>query len=540
MNLQSSTLKADESGEPLHVQQARQIRAYREAWKAAGHDHEPRVSVSRSILPVTSDRDRAYFGRGGDSDQIGIIDNMRALFGRTYAAEPDVLADQLRADEAIAEADTLLLTVPNQLGVAYNAHLGRQAEGGGRHDRSGGLEVDGGRAGLPYGHTYGLRQLRGETVPMTAEQEATLAALTGEAEELTEDQDRRMGEIEASVDALNDRPVRFDPADVAIAGAFASIDRSGRLQVERGFVRPEDERPVEPEPATLASEEAAASPLPEVGDGGEAGPVAAPVVEPEEEDGLKPLSDRLMSELTAHRTLGLRHALGQRPDVAFLAALHVLTLKAFYTYPSGSCLELDHKSVSFSAQAPGLNDSRAAEAVRGRHDGWVKALPKESADLWDALQDWDGDSRASLFAHVVSLSVNAVEETWNRRPRAVEHAGRLAQAVDLDMVAQGWAPTVDKYLGRVTKARILQAVAEANGQRDADRIQQLKKVEMAETAAALSAGSGCLPEPLRTPGREPKAVEELAANGGETAMLQADASAEDEPFADSPHAIAAE
>ncbi len=123
MNLQSSTLKADESGEPLHVQQARQIRAYREAWKAAGHGHEPRVSVSRSILPITNERDRAYFGRGDDSDQIGIIDNMRAVFGRTYAAEPDVLVEQLRADEAIAEADTLLLTVPNQLGVAYNAHL---------------------------------------------------------------------------------------------------------------------------------------------------------------------------------------------------------------------------------------------------------------------------------------------------------------------------------------------------------------------------------------------------------------------------------
>ena len=123
MNLQSSTLKADESGEPLHVQQAKQIRAYREAWKAAGHGHEPRVSVSRSILPITSERDRAYFGRGDDSDQIGIIDNMRAVFGRTYAAEPNVLVDQLRADEAIAEADTLLLTVPNQLGVAYNTHL---------------------------------------------------------------------------------------------------------------------------------------------------------------------------------------------------------------------------------------------------------------------------------------------------------------------------------------------------------------------------------------------------------------------------------
>ena len=123
MNLQSSTLKADETGEPFHVQQANQIRAYREAYAAAGHTRTPRVSVSRSIFAITSDLDRRYFGRGSDSDQVGIIDNMRAVFGRSYAAEPDVLVEQLRADEAIAEADTLLLTVPNQLGVAYNAHV---------------------------------------------------------------------------------------------------------------------------------------------------------------------------------------------------------------------------------------------------------------------------------------------------------------------------------------------------------------------------------------------------------------------------------
>lgn len=123
MNLQSSTLKADESGEPFHVQQAKQIRAYRAAWKEAGHDRDPRVSVSRSIFALMNDQDRAYFGRDGGGDQIGIIDNMRAIFGRSYAAEPDRLIEELKADEAIAEADTLLLTVPNQLGVDYNAHV---------------------------------------------------------------------------------------------------------------------------------------------------------------------------------------------------------------------------------------------------------------------------------------------------------------------------------------------------------------------------------------------------------------------------------
>ena len=125
MNLQSSTLKNDETGEAFHVQQAAQIRAYRAAWKEAGHTREPRVSVSRSIFALIDDRDRGYFGTGReDEDKVGFIDpRTRAIFGRSYAAEPDVLIEQLREDDAIAEADTLLLTVPNQLGVAYNAHV---------------------------------------------------------------------------------------------------------------------------------------------------------------------------------------------------------------------------------------------------------------------------------------------------------------------------------------------------------------------------------------------------------------------------------
>ncbi|CAI0879172.1 LLM class flavin-dependent oxidoreductase [Serratia quinivorans] len=125
MNLQSSTLKNDETGEPFHVQQAKQIRAYREAWKVAGHKREPRVSVSRSIFALMDQRDRDYFGNSGqEGDQVGYIaDQTRAIFGRSYAAEPELLIKQLAQDEAIAEADTLLLTVPNQLGVEYNAHV---------------------------------------------------------------------------------------------------------------------------------------------------------------------------------------------------------------------------------------------------------------------------------------------------------------------------------------------------------------------------------------------------------------------------------
>ena len=115
----------EDAGVPFHELQAEQIQLFREAWAAAGHEREPRVSVSRSIFPIVDDRDRAYFGRDArDRDQIGFIDtNTRAIFGRSYAGEPDVLLKELASDEAIAAADTLLVTVPNTLGVDYNAHV---------------------------------------------------------------------------------------------------------------------------------------------------------------------------------------------------------------------------------------------------------------------------------------------------------------------------------------------------------------------------------------------------------------------------------
>lgn len=416
-----------------------------------------------------------------------------------------------------------------------------------------------------YGHAYGLRQLRGEAVALTAEEEATLAALqqeaddietaSAEAEELTDEQDQRMAEIETAMEALNDRPVLFDAGEVTHAGAFVSIAADGSLRVERGYVRPEDELPVEAAPITQ-DDSNGERPIDQVSAGDEAGEVgpAPAAVEPEEEDGIRPLSDRLLTELTAHRTLGLRHALGERPDVAFLAALHALALRVFYVYGSDSCVELDVKMVQFGSQAPGLNDSAVAIAVAARHRSWREALPKESAELWDALQAFDGDTRGALFAHCVAQGVNAVHEAWNRRPRAFAHADRLAQAVELDMAAEGWTPTVDGYLGRVTKARILQAVAEAKGQRVADRIEHLKKGEMAGEAETLLTGSGWLAEPLRTPGQmsvtivEPDAEivatdeaagEEVAAPG-QTSLSDGE-EMDDQPSADERYlAIAAE
>jgi ParB family chromosome partitioning protein len=417
-----------------------------------------------------------------------------------------------------------------------------------------------------YGHTFGLRQLRGEPVPLSSEEQATREAFQAEydrlvaahedADELSGDVDERLGELETAIEAFAERPLLLDPDEVGMAGAFVSIAPDGRLRVERGYVRPEDERPVEPETDNAEGERDRDVTVGSDDDNTSDNDAQPAVAAPEEDEGMSSISDRLMTELTAHRTLGLRQALGQQPDVAFIAALHALTLKVFYRYGSDSCLELDLKTAGFGTSVPGLNDNPPAIAIRKWHESWKKALPKEPADLWEALQGWDGDSRSTLFAHVVSLSVNAVHEAWNRRPRALAHADRLAQAVDLDMTAAGWRPTVDAFLGRVTKARILQAVAEAKGQRAADRIEHLKKGEMAAKAETLLADTGWLPEPLRTPGRgqvdahdvveggdavEPStAIAQSAENGGETVVVDELMPIENDEADDEPHTIAAE
>jgi ParB family chromosome partitioning protein len=296
---------------------------------------------------------------------------------------------------------------------------------------------------FPYGHTYGLRRLMGEESPPTEDELATQEALRAELEQLEqayaesdgmpEEADRRLSEIETALAAFEERPLIYDAEDRARAGVFVSIEGSGALRVERGFVRPDDEAPVAPD-APEHDVEVAAATVP-AGMNPDAVVRGEPEAssDPEEDEGLKPLPDRLMTELTAHRTLALRHAVGDDFGTAFLAALHVLCLKLFYRYGSDSCLEIDAKSIAFGQQAPSLNDTALAKAVDDRHRLWAEQLPRETADLWDALLAFDSDSRQALFAHCVALSFNAVFEPWNRRPRALAHADRIAEAVGLDV-----------------------------------------------------------------------------------------------------------
>lgn len=385
---------------------------------------------------------------------------------------------------------------------------------------------------FPYGHTYGLRRIHGETVLLTAGADAARAALQAEYDKLVaeyeggEDDlpdlvDQRFAELETALSGFADRPVQYDLEDIARAGAFVSIAADGRLRIESGYVRPEDEPMADrgSDDDAQQDNEAASS------------AAVAAITEPaevEDDDGLAPISDKLLTELTAHRTLGLRYALGARPDVAFLAALHALVLTAFYRHALETCLELDLRSSTFGNGGPGLQDSPAGEVMRSRHDSWSKALPDDPADLWAALGEWDADSRSELFAHVVSLSVNAVHESWSRRPGLFAHADRLSQAVELDMTKL-WAPSAQNYLGRVTKGRILQAVAEAKGQRAADRLAHLKKGDMAAEAETLLNGSGWLPDVLRSVGN--KAVVEVPADTDGAAETETDVVDD----ADAPH-----
>jgi ParB family chromosome partitioning protein len=351
------------------------------------------------------------------------------------------------------------------------------------------------------------------------------------------------------------RPLIYDPAEVARAGVFVSIDGDGSLYIERGFVRPEDE-PVE---ETGNDEEASAA------EGGElaselgddqpqrtvisigAAAVSPADEEDEQEDMLKPLPDRLVTELTTHRTLALRDAVAAHPTVAFAAVLHAFVLETFYRYTQvESCMEVSVRGGSLSIHAPGLNDSISAQAIERRHDAWKERLPDDAEQLWDALIAFDGDDQAALFAHCASFGINAVWEPGNRYndgrasphkiERRIANSHIVARAAELDMVAAGWSAGVDNYLGRVTKVRIMAAVDEARGSEAANRIAAMKKGDMAKEAERLLEGSGWLAEPLRTPtavepdGEAPDSIGAVPAIDTDAGIPDA-SDLEDEPLA---------
>ena len=409
---------------------------------------------------------------------------------------------------------------------------------------------------FPYGHAAGLRRLTGETVDLTEDENASLAALKAEqdaleeqyaqADELPDEVDQRLGEIETAIAAFDNRPVRLRSGrDRSRRHLRQHRQRGRRCTSNAASSAPRTKRRSSRSRAAMAMRRRPPPP-PAAPSSGPSSPSAARRRVPRSTrrrrtTTIRPLSDRLVTELTAHRTLALRDALANDPHVAFQAVLHALCLNAFYRYASNTCLEITAKHSGFSAQAPGLAETASAKAIDARHAQWAKQLPEAPAALWDALTAFDSDSQSALFAHCASLTVNVVKEPWNRRPDAFAHGDQLARTVNLDLAAAGWAPTVDNYLGRVPKARILEAVREAKGEQSAQLIDHLKKTDMAKEAERLLAGTGWLPEPLRLVEVAPVADESTGESEALPDFLAGDedeapADADEEPA----HMVAAE
>jgi ParB family transcriptional regulator, chromosome partitioning protein len=385
---------------------------------------------------------------------------------------------------------------------------------------------------LPYGYSHGLRRLVGDPSPLSADEASEHARLLAEyrvveeeysgKDEYPEEIDTRLGELEAAMKAFEQRPPIFDDAEVGRAGVFVTLDRDGSLAVYRGYVRPEDE----PREETVANHgdelsmegqgaersvsmyqhPAGLSAATVITSGGQ--PFSAGLPDDEDDGALKPLPERLVMVLTAHRTLALREAIGRSPDVALTLLLMKLVNGTFRSSgSSGSCLEASVRPVYMAAQAPDLKDSPVAKAVDDRHVAWEADLPLgDDAVLWDYLSSLDQASRLALLAHCLSFGINALHEKVNPHGAGISASGltrRMAQseivaeAVGLDMVTAGWEPTADNYLNRVPKARILEAVREAKGEGTAQLLDHLKKGEMATETERLLKGSGWLPEVLR-------------------------------------------
>ncbi|MBV1824978.1 ParB/RepB/Spo0J family partition protein [Komagataeibacter oboediens] len=392
---------------------------------------------------------------------------------------------------------------------------------------------------FPWGHTRQFEEIDGTEVLLADEETVRLEALRVEqetieaeyaqADEYPDEVDARLGEIEQAILALEERPLAFDPADMARAGVFVSLDSDGTLQVERGFVLPKD-MPAEPKDDEVDGSDEYDHPTYEGrderiadygSDEGGVGDSIAPDVESEEEDGIKPLPDRLLTELTAWRTLALRDAFASNPHIALTELLHTLVRDVYWQTPGADCLEAYVREIPLPVHSPDMPGSVPAHALRQRNEGWKHDLPEDE----DALSRWidglDDASRMALLAHCLSFGVNALYErmpayggvSQRSVTERLKRADRLASALSLDLVEAGWQPTVENYLGRVTKARILQAVREARGDEAADRIVHLKKPDMAREAERLLDGSGWLPEALRTAGGAEQVPVETATVG---------------------------
>jgi ParB family chromosome partitioning protein len=280
----------------------------------------------------------------------------------------------------------------------------------------------------------------------------------------------KLERIEAAVAVLQRE--EYAQRDLALGGAFVTLAHDGSLRIERGFVRPEDD----PKSKAKAEDQ-------------ENRPA-------KDADGLAPLSEKLVAELTAYRTSALRNELAQHPATALIALVHALALATFFQGSEGSCLEIMPKSAWLSGHAPGIDESLAEKQTAERHAAWAKRLPQESEALWAFVKELSDSERLELLAHCVSLTANAIRAPRQSTDQSEAHAAILAREIGLDMLAY-WQPTAASYFGRVSKERIAHAVREGVSAQAAENIARMKKQAMAEAAEAALSGKGWLPPLLR-------------------------------------------
>jgi ParB family chromosome partitioning protein len=433
--------------------------------------HRPPYLIRRAMTEAkVSARDRRalFVGAEAYGEAGGTI--LRDLFtedGGGWFEDPGLL-DRLVAEKLAAMADEV-----------------RQAEG-----------WKWGEAHIDYPRALGLARVYPHAVERSEEDKAKLEALSEDydilisewdaVEDVPPEVEARLQEIDAALAAFGDGTA-YDPEDIARGGVFVILGQDGVARIERGLIRPED---------VPASEPKAQAEDTVVHADADADDVSLEAEEPDEDAGA-PLSERLVLDLTAHRTAALRDALAASPTVAVTAVVHALAVFAFYpAYERPTCLEIKGVSAYLGGHAPSIDDTRAGRSVAERHAAWASRTPKAAADLWRFVESLPVSELLDLLAHCASLTVNAVRVPFDRKPGAWAHADRLAEVVDLDMTGY-WTPTVTSYLGRVTKGRIAEAVREAVSDEAAERIGGLKKPDMASEAEALLAGTGWLPSLLR-------------------------------------------
>lgn len=358
---------------------------------------------------------------------------------------------------------------------------------------------------IDYPHMMGLSRVYPHAVERSEAEAAEMSALGEEydalvsehdgAEEWPPEVEARLAEIEAALEAYGDG-YAYEPDEIARGGVFIILGQDGVARMERGLVRPEDVPVPEPEPEGEALGETA----------GASGEASEAVDGAEEDDGEAdaPLSEALVLDLTAQRTAALRDALAADPTTALCAVVHSLAQATFYEpHVRVTCLEIKPTSAPLANLSPGMAESRAGRTIAERHEAWAGRLPRQAEELWAFVLALGSGELLELLAHCASLSVNAIRWRFDRRPGAWAHADRLADSLGLDMAAY-WSPTVESYLGRITKAKIAEAVREAVSPEAAERISAMKKPDMAAEAEALMAGKRWLPSLLRGPNPVPE------------------------------------